>query len=131
MGPVAKAERRFDAVLAHVFLTHMVPFRPVGNRAYNKRTVDRFRPYVERLLGDVWTGHRIVALGQTAFLWFARYAPPDAVKSMWADHDRRFDEVLTVTIGDRTIELVCVPHPSPLSPFKARFADLLRSRLGG
>jgi len=37
--------------------------------------------------------------------------------------------MLIVTIRDRPIELVCIPHPSPLSPFKARFADLLRGRL--
>jgi len=131
VGPADKTERRFDDVLRHVLLTNMVPYRPVGNRAYNRQTVDRFRPFVEQLLGGLWTGTRIVALGQTAFLWFARYAPPDAVKSMWADHDLRFDAALAVTLCDRRIELVCIPHPSPLSPFKAQFADLLRWRLGG
>jgi uracil-DNA glycosylase family 4 len=131
IGPAAKTERRFDAVLDHVFLTNMVPYRPVGNRAYDKRTVDRFRPFVEQLLGSIWSGERIVALGQNAFLWFVPYAPDDAVRAAWADREHRFDATLQVAIGGRAMELCCVPHPSPLSPFKAQFATLLGGRLRG
>jgi uracil-DNA glycosylase len=130
IGPVTKSERRFEAVLEHVFLTNMVPYRPVGNRAYNRATVDRFRPFVEQLLGAVWTGGQVVALGQTALLWFAPYAPPGAVKAMWSDRERRFDVNLDVAIGQRQLRLACIPHPSPLSPFKAEFADRLRAHLG-
>ncbi len=131
IGPAQKTERRFDAVLEHVFLTNMVPYRPVGNRAYGKRTVNRFRPFTERVLGDVWSGRRIVALGQDAFLWFAPYASPGAVKDAWTDRERRFDVTLRVEIAGREVELCCIPHPSPLSPFKARFAELLAGRLRG
>ena len=129
IGPAPKTERRFDAVLDRVLLTNMVPYRPVGNRAYNKHTVDRFRPFVERLLSEIWSGQRIIALGQTAFLWFAPYAPPGAAKDAWADHERRFDVTLRLEIAGRAINLCCVPHPSPLSPFKAQFPELLAKRL--
>jgi uracil-DNA glycosylase len=131
LGPAPKTERRFDTVLDHVFLTNMVPYRPVGNRAYGRRTVDRFRPFVERLLGGVWTGGRVVALGQNAFLWFAPYAADGAVAAAWADRENRFDTTLDVTLAGRTVELRCVPHPSPLSPFKARFPELLGRALRG
>ncbi len=129
VGPIAKTERRFEAALDHVFLTNMVPYRPVGNRAYNRATVDRFRPYVERLLGTIWTGTRIAALGQNAFLWFAPYAAPGEVKATWSDREHRFDITLDVKIGGRTLQLACIPHPSPLSPFKAQFAERLRAQL--
>ena len=129
VGPIAKTERRFEAALDHVFLTNMVPYRPVGNRAYNRQTADRFRPYVERLLGEIWTGTRVVALGQKAFLWFAPYAAPGEVKATWSDRERRFDIMLDVKIGGRSLQLACIPHPSPLSPFKAEFADRLRVQL--
>ncbi len=129
IGPAPRSERVFAAVLEHVLLTNMVPYRPVGNRAYARRTVDRFRPFVEQLLGELWTGRRIVALGQQAFLWLAPYAQDGAVAATWADRERRFDITLPVTIGGRALDAAVVPHPSPLSPFKARFAELLRARL--
>lgn len=129
IGPAPRAERRFDAVLDHVLLTNTVPYRPVGNRAYGKRTVDRFRPFVERLLGAIWSGERIVALGQQALLWFAPYAEDGAVAAAWADRDARFDVTLDVTLAGRRLALRCVPHPSPLSPFKADFPRLLARAL--
>lgn len=129
IGPAPRSERRFDEVLQHVLLTNTVPYRPVGNRAYGRSTVDRFRPFVERLLGEVWTGTRIVALGQSAFQWFAPYAAEGAVAATWADGTRRFGTTLPIGVLGRAIELRCVPHPSPLSPFKARFPELLARAL--
>ena len=131
IGPAPRSERRFDDVLPHVLLANMVPYRPVGNRAYARSTVDRFRPFVERLLGEVWTGARIVALGQSAFLWFAPYAADGAVAATWADGTLRFEATLPVDVLGRSLELRCVPHPSPLSPFKGQFAELLGRALRG
>jgi len=129
VGPAPRAERRFAAVLAHVLLTNTVPYRPVGNRAYDRATKDRFRPFVERLLSTHWTGARLIALGQHAFLWFAPYAAPGAVESLWRDRGRRFETSLPVTIRGKRATLRCVPHPSPLSPFKADFPALLARAL--
>jgi uracil-DNA glycosylase len=129
IGPVVKAERRFDAVLDHALLTNLVPYRPVGNKAYGVGTRERFRPFVERLLADLWTGDQVLALGQHAFLWFAPYAGPGEVAAVWADREGRFQAQVPIRIRGRSLTLLPVPHPSPLSPFKAEFATLLAGRI--
>ena len=112
-----------------MLLTNLVPFRPVENKAYDRATVERFRPFVERLLADAWTGDTVLALGETATKWFAPYAAPGEVESLWADADARFRDLLPVTIRGRRVVLAPLPHPSPLSPFKKEFASLLARRL--
>lgn len=129
VGPAPKSERRFEAVLEHVLLTNLVPFRPVGNRAYGRAVKERFRPFVETLLVDHWTGRRVLALGQHATEWFAPYAPEGAIAALWADRANRFHASLPIEVRGRRLLLQPVPHPSPLSPFKAEFASLLRARL--
>jgi len=128
-GPAPKSERRFAAVLDRVLLTNTVPYRPVDNRAYDRATVDRFRPFVERLLADVWTGTTILALGETATRWFTPYAAPGAADALWSDAARRFTATLDVTIRNRRLVVAPLPHPSPLSPFKAGFAAVLEQRV--
>jgi uracil-DNA glycosylase len=128
-GPAPKAEREFRAVLDDVLLTNLVPYRPVDNEAYDRATVDRFRPFIERLLADVWTGDVVLALGQHATLWFAPYAADGAVQSLWADAGARFARTIDVEIRGRRLVLAPVPHPSPLSPFRAEFASLVARRL--
>ncbi len=130
IGAAPKSERRFEAVLEHVLITNTVPYRPVGNRAYGRATKERFRPFVERLLAEHWTGDQLLALGQHAFLWFAPYAAPGEVADAWADREQRFDRTLDVTIRGKHATLHCLPHPSPLSPFKRDFAALLTRALG-
>ncbi len=131
LGPAARSERRFDAVLDHVMITNLVPYRPVGNRAYGKRTRDRFRPFVERILAEVFEGERVLALGEHAVKWFARYAADGAVAELWADRAGRFQLSLSIEVLGRTLTLQPLPHPSPLSPFKSEFAALLAARLAG
>ena len=128
-GPAPKSERRFEAILPHVLLTNLVPFRPVDNVAYDRATVDRFRPFVERLLADHWRGRTVLALGQHALTWFAPYAAPGAIDAHWADADRRFVATLDVTIRGRRLVVAPVPHPSPLSPFKREFGVRLAAHL--
>jgi uracil-DNA glycosylase len=128
-GPAPRGEREFRGVLDHVLLTNLVPYRPVKNKAYDKRTQERFRPFVERLLAEHWQGDRVLALGKTSFLWFARYREDGAVAAAWADRDARFDVTLPIAIRGRALSLAVLPHPSPLSPFKAQFAELLQRRL--
>ena len=129
IGPADPGERRFAAVLDHVLLTNTVPYRPVGNRAYDRATLARFRPFVETLLARHWSGTRVVALGRKALLWFAPYADEGAVKDLWADREARFAGRLDVVVGGRAMKLACVPHPSPLSPFRTEFPALLRDAL--
>ncbi|MCG3135431.1 MAG: hypothetical protein HMLKMBBP_03082 [Planctomycetes bacterium] len=129
IGPAPAAERRFEAVLPRVLLTNTVPYRPVDNEAYDAATVARFRPFVERLLADHWRGDLVLALGQTALLWWAPYAPPGAVEALWDDPARRFRDTLPAVIRGRRVTVAPVPHPSPLSPFKKEFAAIVAARL--
>jgi uracil-DNA glycosylase len=128
-GGAPKSERRFERVLDSVLLTNLVPFRPVENKAYDRATVERFRPFLERLLADVWSGDVVLPLGQTALEWFAPYAEPGAVEALWADPAARFRDTLPATIRGKRVVLAPLPHPSPLSPFKKEFAGLLARRL--
>jgi uracil-DNA glycosylase len=131
VGPAAKTEREFAPVLDHVLLTNLVPFRPVDNEAYDKATVERFRPFLERVLCEVWTGNTVLALGQHASNWFAPYAEDGAVAALWADPAARFRDTLTIDVRGRKLVLAPLPHPSPLSPFRAQFPALLARRLRG
>lgn len=130
-GPAPAGEREFRAVLEDVLLMNLVPYRPVGNRAYDRATVERFRPFAERLLADVWTGDVVLSLGQDATLWFAPYAEPGAVERLWEDAAARFRASLPVVVGGRRLLLAPLPHPSPLSPFRAEFPALVAARLRG
>jgi len=129
LGPAPKSERRFSAVLDRVLLTNLVPYRPVANRAYDRATVARFRPFVETLLTDLWTGTTLLALGETSLRWLAPYAAPGAVEAVWSNPARRFAETLAVTIRGRRLVVAVLPHPSPLSPFKKDFAAHLARRV--
>jgi uracil-DNA glycosylase len=128
-GPAPKDERRFAAILDHVLLTNTVPYRPVDNVAYDRATVDRFRPFVETLLGELWTGTTVLALGETAVRWFAPYGAAGAADALWEDAARRFTDTLDVTIRGRALVVAPLPHPSPLSPFKKEFAAILARRV--
>lgn len=128
-GPAPKSERRFARVLDRVLLTNLVPYRPVGNRAYDRATVARFRPFVEALLAELWTGTTLLALGETSFRWLAPYAAPGLVDAVWTDPARRFEETIPVTVRGRRLVVAVLPHPSPLSPFKKEFASLLARRV--
>jgi uracil-DNA glycosylase len=131
VGPASKSEREFRVVLDLVLLTNLVPYRPVDNEAYDRATVERFRPFLERLLADVWTGDVVLALGETSTKWFAPYAAEGAVLALWADPERRFHDTLPIEVRGRRLVLAPLPHPSPLSPFKKEFASLVARRLRG
>ena len=130
-GPAPKDEREFRGVLDEVLLANLVPYRPVDNEAYDRATVDRFRPFLERLLADVWAGQVVLSLGEHATRWFAPYADAGAVEALWDDAAARFRETLPIRVRRRDLVLAPLPHPSPLSPFRAQFASLVASRLRG
>ncbi len=129
VGPAGKTERVFAAALERALFANLVPYRPVDNEAYDRATVERFRPFLERLLAEIWTGDVVLALGETSTKWFARYAADGAVEALWADPAARFRDSLDVTIRGRRLVLAPLPHPSPLSPFKKEFASLVARRL--
>lgn len=135
--PPPKSDRRVEAALGHSLLTNTVPYKPPGNKAYSSAVKERFRPYVAELLAAHWKGKRVLTLGTEAFQWFAPYADPDAVESLWGSEDRYESElscVLTATRGSSRVtkELtICpLPHPSPLNArWYKRFPELLAKRL--
>ncbi len=127
----------YSAALNHVMLTNTVPYKPVGNKEYDRVTKSRFRPFIEDLLVNVWTGDVIVPMGEGAFKWFAPYADRGVVLAFWDDREVRFTGTLDVTLvyeanGERMekdVTLAPVPHPSPRSPFMEQFPKLLDQRL--
>jgi uracil-DNA glycosylase len=127
----------YTPVLEHVLLTNTMPYKPVGNKEYDRDTKSRFRPFIENLLVNVWTGHDLIPMGEGAFKWFAPYAEKGAVVAYWDDRARRFLDTLEVTLtaddnGEATekrVTLAPIPHPSPRSPFMAEFPERLEERL--
>jgi uracil-DNA glycosylase len=127
----------YSAALDYVLLTNTVPYKPVGNKEYDRATKSRFRPFIEDLLVNVWTGQSLVPMGEGAFKWFAPYAGKGAVLEFWDDRERRFYGAMEVTLtseanGEHTekrVTLAPIPHPSPRSPFMAQFPELLEHRL--
>ncbi len=127
-----------DTVLTRVLLTNTVPFKPPGNKPYGPEVVERFRPFVERLLVCHWQGADLIPLGAGALAWFTPYAPDGAVAALAGDR-ARFEKSLEVKITARdaagrerpkAVRLHPLPHPSPLNVryFKA-FPALLAARL--
>ncbi len=127
----------YSQALQHVLLTNTVPYKPAGNKEYDRETKSRFRPYIEELLVNVWSGDRLVPMGEGAFKWFAPYAEKGAVLEFWEDRVNRFTGTMEVTLtadfhGERSekrVTLAPIPHPSPRSPFMDQFPALLEQRL--
>ena len=127
----------FSKILDYVMLTNTVPYKPNGNVEYDRPTKTRFRPFIEDLLVNVWTGNTLIPMGEGAFKWFAQYADKGVVLGFWDDREVRFTGTLDVTVtcesagdhSEKVITLAPIPHPSPRSPFMAQFPSLLEKRL--
>lgn len=127
----------YTRAMSRVLLTNTVPYKPVGNKEYDRDTKSRFRPFVELLLVSIWSGSHLLPMGEGAFKWFAPYADKGEVVAFWENRDRRFTDTMAVTVtandqGERVekrITLAPIPHPSPRSPFMLEFPDLLENRL--
>jgi uracil-DNA glycosylase len=119
--------------LEHVMLTNVVPFKPIGNKAYPAPIRERFRPFVARLLTRCWSGDTVITLGNEAFHWFLPYSEPGALEEMWARPDRYECTVVCTIESDgvaRRINVAPLPHPSPLNAtWFAAFPGLLEKRL--
>ena len=102
-----------EAALRHALLTNLVPFKPPGNKAYPEAIRQRFRPFLERLLVDYWSGNQLITLGSEAFQWFAAYAEADAFQSL-ARTDARFEAVFSLPTSRRSGPRVTRPFWSIL-----------------
>lgn len=133
----------FDASLRagrHVYWANMVPFKPLGNKAWPPRVLRAFRPYVADLLVHDWRGTDVICLGEGAFRWFGLDDRDDAARlaAHWA-RDDRFETSIAVTLrapdgAARGLTLHPLPHPSPLNatwtPHFPRLADARLRSLG-
>ena len=126
----ATAEDRMS-VQDYFFWANMVPFKPLGNKAWAISTVRAFRPAVLELLTDAWDGTDVLCLGEGAFAWFGLddRAVKDALAAHWEREDR-YEAHVEVAIGSRTVRLHPLPHPSPLNAaWLPKFPALLDARL--
>jgi uracil-DNA glycosylase len=123
-----------ETALPHALLTNLVPYKPPGNKAYPEAIRERFRPFLERLLVAHWTGYHLITLGSEAFRWFEPYAESAAFQSLEAS-DARFEAVFPCrlsggAVGDKTILVYPLPHPSPLNRrWYSQFPAMLARRL--
>lgn len=120
--------------LRFALLTNTVPYKPPGNKPYPNAVKERFRPFLEELLVEHWTGDHILTLGTEAFQWFAPYElEPGASQAFWKREDRyesMFPCTLTLGSESKPVLIGPLPHPSPLNQrWYALFPALLESRL--
>jgi uracil-DNA glycosylase len=110
-----------------VLLTHVIPWRPPGNRVPSPRETDICRPFIERQIQLAEPRH-VLILGNFAGRFF--FGGNDTIHHMrgeWRD----------VVIGNLTIPALAMLHPQDLisAPASKRLAwqDLLafRARLRG
>jgi uracil-DNA glycosylase len=135
----ASGERELQTVCDRILLTNTVPYKPPENKAYSTKVKERFRPFVERLLGLHWQGHQIITLGTEAFKWFAPYGKKGEVNNFFLDKERRYWHKLAVNLryiddfgleNQKQLFLLPLPHPSPLNKtYYAKFPQMLQQRL--
>jgi uracil-DNA glycosylase len=137
LEPQPKSGPPLQEALEYVLLTNTVPYKPPGNKAYAESVRRRFRPVVERLLGEHWRGNLLITLGTEAFQWFEPYADTDDFAKR-GKADARFQSSFQCRLpchhspdgNTRTITLLPLPHPSPLNRrWYDRFPAMLADRL--
>lgn len=122
--------------LKHALLTNTVPFKPIGNKAFDGATRERFRPFLERLLVEHWNGKAVITLGTQAFEWFAPYCDGS---DFVTPAEVRFETVFRCKLpgckdkhhtNGKAMLVYPLPHPSPLNRrWFSRFPAMLASRL--
>ncbi|OKH21821.1 uracil-DNA glycosylase [Hydrococcus rivularis NIES-593] len=133
-----KGRKDLNSVCDRVLLTNTVPYKPPGNKAYETKVKERFRPFIARLLVIHWQGNQIITLGTEAFKWFAPYGAKGEINKFFQSSDR-FTSKLKVTLTaldeqgipyQRQVTLLPLPHPSPLNQqWYEKFPQLLQERL--
>jgi uracil-DNA glycosylase family 4 len=133
-----KGRKDLNSVCDRVLLTNTVPYKPPGNKAYETKVKERFRPFIARLLAIHWQGNQIITLGTEAFKWFAPYGAKGEVNKFFQSSDRFTSKLqVTLTASDeqgmqyqRQVTLLPLPHPSPLNQqWYEKFPQLLQERL--
>jgi uracil-DNA glycosylase len=135
-GGRPNAGTAIEEALEYALLTNTVPFKPPGNKAYSDEVRRRFRPFLELLLIEHWSGERVITLGAQAFEWFQPYGDKAAFEKDGAS-ESRFKTVfhckLSSMIGtshDKIVTVYPLPHPSPLNRrWFSRFPSMLAERL--
>ncbi len=133
-----KGRKDLNSVCDRVLLTNTVPYKPPGNKAYETKVKERFRPFIARLLVIHWQGNQIITLGTEAFKWFAPYGAKGEINKFFQSSDRFTSKLkVTLTASDeqgmqyqRQVTLLPLPHPSPLNQqWYEKFPQLLQERL--
>lgn len=122
-------------VQPYFFWANMVPFKPLGNKAWSTKTIRSFRPLIADLLVHGWGGEDVICLGEGAFSWFGMDDRDvrAALDAHWAREDR-YEASVAVPLraggGERSVRLHPLPHPSPLNAtWLPRFPGLLAARM--
>jgi uracil-DNA glycosylase len=130
-GPPPNFEASIEAG-QYVFWANMVPYKPLGNKAWPPAVVRAFAGPMGDLLATGWQGTEVITLGDGAFKWFAHLGAPDTralLDAHWASPDR-FETSVAILLGGRAVRLHPLPHPSPLNAtWTTRFPGLLDARL--
>ena len=136
-GSDPQSSEDLSRIVEHVFLSNTVPYKPPGNKVYPEAVRRRFRPFIEELLVERWSGSVLISLGNVATRWFRPYLDRKEFDDFWADLDRRYRDTLPVEVftpegRSRTLLLAPLPHPSPLNQrWYGLFPGLLADRLRG
>jgi uracil-DNA glycosylase len=137
LEPQPQAGPPLQEALRYVLLTNTVPYKPPGNKAYPESVRRRFRPFIERLLGNHWQGHHVITLGTEAFQWFEPYADAEQLAKRGTT-EARFQSSFQCRLprhhssqeSTKTITVFPLPHPSPLNRrWYDKFPSMLAERL--
>ena len=126
----APDNRLLEAALPHVLLCNLVPYKPLGNRAFSSEIREGFRPFLERLLVHEWRGAAVLTLGNQACAWFEKYSvePWPALPAA-----ARYEAEIPCDVGGpetRGVTVCPLPHPSPANAsWRRHFPGLLARRL--
>jgi uracil-DNA glycosylase len=129
----APDDRLLEEALPHVLLCNLVPYKPVGNRAFSAEIREGFRPFLELLLIRGWQGAAVLTLGNEACAWFERYSmKPWKALAAAARYEAEIPCEVRLGGSSETRRLtVCpLPHPSPANAtWRRHFPELLARRL--
>ncbi|HYE77624.1 MAG TPA: uracil-DNA glycosylase family protein [bacterium] len=133
----ADAPPEYPLSMRQVLLTNTVPYKPVGNKEFSRKTKEVFRPFVAELLVVHWKGEALMPMGTGALEWFRPYGAAAVDGLAKAPAEERFAAQAEVEVvaqvgtklRHKRITLMPLPHPSPLSSYTPRFPEWLALRL--